>query len=571
MTHRASNPLEIVNMDLAGPFEPDTLERARYFLVIVDNYSRYYHVVGLKHKDAALSKFVAFKNEHEKRLEKHIKVVRSDNGGEFINTAFDLFMRNEGIKREPTGPYTPEQNGLAERSVRTVKEGGRALLNDARLERSFWLAASKSFVYARNRTVGTATERTPYEHFFGTKPDVSHLRTFGCVAWVQVPKQRRRGWDNHARKCVMIGYGQDQGVKGYRLYDPAERRVIVSANVKFWEEQRWRTTPEQVSAQTLHPPQALEEIDDISDIEDDYPSGEEGDILVEDEAQEDDDDPAEQDEPQGNGDDPAQQDEPAGEEHNVPIAEDLAGQPAPVPLVPGEGRPVRERRRPQRYDDYVAHHADGSPSKHHRPLKDEIESAMEDVSSTTSADLSQYRTADLKELKSMQENDVWELVPPNKTTGNIVTCKWVRKEKHTGSGETILKSRLVARGFSQKEGVDYHLSEIFSPVTKLETVRVVLAIAASAGRQMHLAQADVTTAFLYGELKESVFMQQPPGYEDPARQNWVCRLKKTLYGLHQAPREWHTKFSSTIEALGFKPLLTDPSAFIYLGVRGLGG
>lgn len=151
-----------------------------------------------------------------------------------------------------------------------------------------------------------------------------------------------------------------------------------------------------------------------------------------------------------------------------------------------------------------------------------------------SDDASQWTTAINEELNSLEENNTWILVNRPKNQ-NVISNRWVLKIEYKSDG-TIdkYKARLVIRGFSQKEGVDFH--EIYPPVLKYNTVRAVLAIVAA--EDLHIKQFDIKTAFLYGELEETIFMKQPLGFEIDDR---VCLLKKSLYGLKQAPRQWNKR------------------------------
>jgi len=112
----------------------------------------------------------------------------------------------------------------------------------------------------------------------------------------------------------------------------------------------------------------------------------------------------------------------------------------------------------------------------------------------------------------------------------------------------------VAKGYKQQHRIDY--DDTFSRVVKAATIRIVLSIAVSRGRS--LRQLDVHNAFLYGFLEEEVYMHQPPGYVDPARPNYVCKLDKTLYGLKQAPRAWYARLCSNLQRLGFVPSKPTP-------------
>jgi hypothetical protein len=135
------------------------------------------------------------------------------------------------------------------------------------------------------------------------------------------------------------------------------------------------------------------------------------------------------------------------------------------------------------------------------------------------------------EYDALMKNATWHLVPPLKGR-NVVGCKWVYKIKSKQDVSLDrYKARLVAKGFKQRYGIDY--DDTFSHVVKIATIRTILSIVVSKG--WSLRQLDVHNAFLHGYLKEEVYMQQPLGYEDPARPEYVCKLDKALYGLKQAP------------------------------------
>ena len=129
-----------------------------------------------------------------------------------------------------------------------------------------------------------------------------------------------------------------------------------------------------------------------------------------------------------------------------------------------------------------------------------------------------------------------------------IGCKWIFKRRLRPDG-TIekYKARLVAKGFTQKEGEDFF--DTYSPVARMTTIRVLIALAASYKFLIH--QMDVKTAFLNGELDEEIYMQQPDGFVATGQENIVCRLKKSLYGLKKVPKQWHEKFDKTLTSAGF--------------------
>ncbi|CAM8954016.1 unnamed protein product [Rhodiola kirilowii] len=163
------------------------------------------------------------------------------------------------------------------------------------------------------------------------------------------------------------------------------------------------------------------------------------------------------------------------------------------------------------------------------------------------------------EFRALRQTHTWSLVP-RPACANIVGSKWIFKTKLRPDGSVEKhKARLVARGFTQQYGIDY--LDTFSLVVKPETVRLILSIAVS--RRWSLRQLDVSNAFLHGHLQQEVYMQQPPGFEDPRFPSHVCKLHRAIYGLKQSPRAWHSRLSHRIRQLGFYPSRADTSLFIY--------
>lgn len=170
----------------------------------------------------------------------------------------------------------------------------------------------------------------------------------------------------------------------------------------------------------------------------------------------------------------------------------------------------------------------------------------------------QWKEAADAEYKALMENDTWELVKLPRER-KAIGCKWVFRVKYNGEGQVErFKGRLIAQGYSQKYGIDY--DETFSPVARFSSIRTLIAFAVEMGMQIH--QMGVVTAFLNGDLKEEIYMQQPPGYNQPRKEGLVCKLKKSLYGLKQSPRCWNEKLCEYLKLLGFKQSNADPCVFV---------
>ena len=167
------------------------------------------------------------------------------------------------------------------------------------------------------------------------------------------------------------------------------------------------------------------------------------------------------------------------------------------------------------------------------------------------------------ELNSMANNQVWDLVELPEGF-RAVGCKWVYKTKTDASGNIErYKARLVAKGFLQKEGIDYH--DTFSPVSKKDSLRIIMALVAHFDLELH--QMDVKTTFLNGELEEEVYMTQPEGFISEKGNNLVCKLKKSIYGLKQASRQWYMKFHNIITSFGFEENIVDQCIYIKVSGR----
>ena len=185
-----------------------------------------------------------------------------------------------------------------------------------------------------------------------------------------------------------------------------------------------------------------------------------------------------------------------------------------------------------------------------------IEEPLTYEEALSSEQAAEWRQAMDDEITSLHANQTWTTEPIPKGV-KALPVKWVYKAKKDANGNIEqFNSRLVAKGFRQKEGVDFN--EVFAPVSKYATLRALLAVAAVDDLEVH--QLDIKTAFLNGILEEEVYIEQPTGYEEGGP-GIGCRLHKALYGLKQAPRAWHTRLNEELTEMGFKPSAADPGLY----------
>ncbi|KAH9650921.1 hypothetical protein KPL70_026553 [Citrus sinensis] len=219
---------------------PDiSMRGAKYIVTFIDDYSRRYWVYPIKKKSDVFPVFKEYKARVELESGKKIKCLRTDNGGEYTDGEFLAFCKQEGIQRQFTVAYTPQQNGVAERMNRTLTERIRAMLRTADLPNSFWAEAAKTACYIVNRSPSTAIGlKTSMEMWTGKPDDYSYLHAFGCSVYVMYNAQERTKLDPKSRRCIFLGYAD--GVKGYCLWDPTAHKIVISRDVIFIEDQLQR-------------------------------------------------------------------------------------------------------------------------------------------------------------------------------------------------------------------------------------------------------------------------------------------------------------------------------------------
>lgn len=523
--------LELIHTDLCGPMETESIGGGKYFLTFIDDFSRYLFIYILNNKSQVLDTFKDFKKYIEKQTGKQIKKLRSDNGKEYVNESVKKYLKDEGIEHQLTVRYTPQQNGTAERMNRSVVEKARTLLSDAKLGKEYWAEAVATASYLLNRS---PTKRlwnmTPYEVFNGHKPDVSHLRIFGCEAMAQIPKELRKKWDPKSQKLLMMGYSENR--KAYRLINPITKKIIFSRDVKFLEKSKVVNNTQNEKKEIL-----LEEMtnseSDKEPVHDSYEScsdNDEDEDMVKHEVKA----PSET--------------EKISEQEGVKeqTTEEIQNTERDQISVEAEKKAIRKRNKPEKYKDYVTYLMMEEESN------EEPNSVEEALSRPNSVD---WKKAMKKELNAMVSNEVYEIVdlPADKKP---LSTKWVFKEKKDKEGIKKFKARLVIKGCSQRQGIDYQ--ETFSPVVKYSSLRYLFSLAAV--KSLRIDHMDVTTAYLNGEVEEDIYVIPPKGSEG-IDNGKVWKLKKAVYGLKQSGRCWNIKLNKVLVNLGLSQCKSDPCIY----------
>ncbi|CAI7925980.1 unnamed protein product, partial [Closterium sp. NIES-53] len=442
-----------------------------------------------------------------------VKVIRTDNGGEFIGADFESVLKKKGIQHQLTVPYNPQQNGVAERFNRTLQEGARTLLGRAGLPDPFWVTALRQVALVKNRVLATVGDKqwVPYTKWYGSAPTVNMLRAYGCMVVFHVPKEKRGKLEASGRWGVHLGLAKDH--KGWLIWDLTSQQLTVSRDVKFLESlyyKEWKQQQQELPTTLL--------------------------IIEADEVQR-----------------PSRQVQVTVSEEEISgVTEDGENlrdvRPPNWLTYPSFGKPkvVRAGSVAEQCDEEEIAHCYWAAVLEPKTL----------VEALSGPDAEKWKQSVKEEYDSLLENETWELceLPPGK---KAISSKLIFRHKYGPDGElTRYKSRLVAKGFQQTKRKEF--DEIFAPVGKGTTLRVMLGMVANHG--WRIKQMDITTAFLNEIIIEELYMLQPEGLDDGSGR--VCRLKKAIYGLKQAPRAWYHNLEETLLAGVFKKSECDHSLFL---------
>lgn len=340
---------------------------------------------------------------------------------------------------------------------------------------------------------------------------------------VHVPKQNRLKWDRKSEKCILVGYSND--VKGYRIYNPKTNVITTSRDVVILEKEETENV--------------LEVQESCSDKVNIDPAGEDDVTLQE--------DSLEQPESLNMND--------SGELY-VPCESGTSDSSGSVTTDSEDSIILnnvnmtsgpRRRQQPDRYGYASACIENDNMFTGEILLQEALEGPEK----------AQWLAAVQDELLSFEKNSAWELVDVPKD-GTIVQCKWVLRKKYDSENNVLYRARLVAKGFTQKYGVDY--TETFSPVVRHTTLRLLFALSVELG--LDVTHLDVKTAFLNGDLEEIIHMKMPDCYNSNSSVCKVLKLKKAIYGLKQASRAWNKKVDNCLVSNGYKRSKIEPCMYI---------
>jgi transposase InsO family protein len=537
---------ELVHSDIWGPACTIGLCDARYFVTFIDDHSRLTWVYVLKDRSQLFSVFQSFYAEISNQFNAKLLAFRTDNAREYLDSAFQQFLESRGIIHQTSCVRTPQQNGIADRKNGPILAIARALMLQMNVPKIFWADAVLTAAYLLNRMPSRILKgKSPFEMFFpGKNPFSVPPRVFGCVSFVHNHSPNRDKLDPRAHKCIFLGYSRTQ--KGYRCYSPSLRKHFVSADVTFFEDipyyspQGRQLQESMLSAPVIptHVPFApptspISIVPPVSPISQVYVRRRNQDVPF--------------------------VPPPPPVEFSLPLppsASPSADSPPPQSTLDLDLLiAIRKGKR-----TCTEHPISNCVSFDHlspsfKAFSLLLSSLVVPKSYREALSHPGWRKAMEEEIHALELNHTWDLIPKPAGT-SIVGCCWVFTVKQNSDGTVdLLKARLVAKGFTQTYGLDY--TETFSLVTKLNSIRIIISLAANLDWPLH--QLNVKNAFMHGNLIETVYMTQPPGFE--SKGECVCHLKKSIYGLKQSPRAWFDKFSKAVVSHGMTRSQADHSVF----------
>ncbi|GLT64262.1 hypothetical protein SLA2020_367660 [Shorea laevis] len=394
---------------------------SRYFVIFVDDYSRYTWLYLLQNRSELPKIYFEFQKMVHTQFSRNIKIFRSDNAMEYLESSFLTTLKQNGTLSHRSCPGTSQQNGRAERKHRHILDTVRALLLSASIPEHFWGEAALTAIYTINRVPSPTTfNKSPYELLYGSPPDYQSLRVFGCVCFVLLQPHERTKLEPRSRICCFLGYGIEH--KGYRCYDPIAKRLRISRHVTFWEHRLFSD----MESFPPSPPCSSPIFTDVS-----------FNLL-----------------PESTNLDAGMTSSPDDCLTDGSDAPDPPVDPSTTPPEPELSSPRRSTRvkaLPSHLHDYHCYSA--------------IATLHEPHSFREASTDPLWQQAMSEELTALTKTHTWDLVdlPPGKTA---VGCKWVYKIKTKSDGSVErYKARLVAKGFNQEYGIDYE--ETFAPVLAL--------------------------------------------------------------------------------------------------------
>lgn len=612
MPDRAKQAGEVIYSDICGKISPPSIGGSQFVVHFLDERSGYIFCYIVKHKSDAFELFKMVRARLNNHGPSEVKYFVTDGGGEYVGGDFQEFLNEKGIVHAKSPANTPQRQGKSERLNKILFDAARAMIKERQMPRRFWGLAVLYAAYIRNRTVKPGTNKTRHELMFGTKPSVKHCLPFGQPVMYHNHDPHIKKLDNRSFKGYFVGFHEEN--HAFKIWNESTQTLILTRDLKPCPQEptnfanndhgqpfvvedtnNWITGGSpfvidfqedddedlQFNIQQIinnddnninfnnhnnrilnHNPQVINNNNNNinRDLNINQPILNQQDQIIN----------------NNNNDNRINFNLDDFDEDSV----DIFDNPLQVNNNQRNNNPIINQPINNNNDRYVNinnNNENGfiSSRLRNRPAKDQALSAeqieeilgLEDLEPQTyqQAIRSEHREHWLASIKEEQDcliaNSTFQVVP-RPTHKKAIQSRYVFKIKTDENGAIArFKTRLVAKGFTQVQGVDYF--DTFSPALRLASLRYLISIAVL--KNFIIYHLDVQTAFLNGDLEEEIYMEIPEGFDtiNQDRRSHVLRLLKSIYGLRQASRNWNIKFTiRIIKKMGFVQSQADPCIFI---------
>lgn len=605
-TRLITRPLQLVGTDLQT-IETRSHDGKEYFVLYCDQKSQAIATVALARKSDQVDAAQKVLPRLETMAGCRIDTLRADQGGEYTSAEFRNFCQKRGIRIEYSDTNQPFQNGLAEISGSKLLRMMRAARAMSSVPKKYWTNNLDHQTWLVNRLSTTKQQgkTTPIEQLSGQKADLSRARVWGCEAWVLIRRSTKSKLSDRAERAVHLGVSLDKKAWTFLLWN--SRKVVESRNAVFFEdsfpfkgEESQKTLMERNEAADLRLREGISNLQ-LTKVQEEHHNRPEIEIVgsnEEPEHQHDDEEDRQQQEHQDDvGVDNLSASNVDSERSRMDVIEDqqagevglvnqrkssrIRAKPLPFWKLPEESDEDNlEEKESEDILEASIPTASSSIEEEREPfvdLADEEDCLDEgDHAFTTFSDPKceaeawkdlGWREAERDEYKSLKDSDTFDIVPrPTDPDIQVLPSMVVYKTKQTDiESETKKKARFVVKGCCDKKKKE---KQKFAPTLKFASLRMLFAIAAIFGATVK--QMDVKTAFLNGDLPEPIYVEQPKNMPVGNPRNFVMKIKKSLYGLAEAPRLWNEKLDSELRAMGFKRLSSDPCLYAMHSTKGKG-
>ena len=647
--NKTTEIFQLIHMDIIGPIS-ESIYGNKYILTILDDFSRYNWVYFLTGKDKTFDIFKEWFIKNQNIYNKKIKFVKTDNGKEFISNKFHELFKYNGITHLFSTPYTPQQNGRAERLNGVLISCATTLLEDAQLSRRFWEDAVSTASYLYNRIPHKSiNNKIPYELLNNQKVNYNNLKVFGCKVVFLIPKPYQQKFSTSGSPGIFIGYCQNHSA--YKIFDIVNNKVLISRSIEFFENSPanfyFDKTIENINENEL--PNNNYNINENELSNNDYNINENEisnnnykineNISIHN---------SNINHNNNSNDNYFQQNYDNNNNHNqyninelynknninnninivsenqnsnLYTKENIVNNNSNdnrnfnienninninennfnmnkhtfsninnnhINNIPNNNTNINinnnnnNNNNSNTYSEYSFHKniehnknlicnnllrykrkfQNNNIKKQNSIKKIKTENINNFIEPQNFSDIDnlkdkhEWHKAVQEELKNMENLKVYEVIKKLPPKSNLITTRWIFKYKKDALGNIYKrKARLVARGFTQQQGIDYN--ETFAPTLKQDSLRIITAIAVQ--MDFKIIQIDVKAAYLNAPLNEEIYLEAPEGHIGHKKYFW--KLNKALYGLKQSANVWNQQLNKVLISLNFKRLHSDPCIY----------